>query len=59
MSKLRRNSKPSDVNQAAYVMVQRTTEESEQPKAVKASVKVPAPSKAEISRVMSIIGRKG
>jgi hypothetical protein len=59
MSKLKRNSRPTDVNQAAYAMVQRTAEESERPRTVKVTVKVPPPSKAEISRVMSVIGRKG
>jgi hypothetical protein len=62
MSKLKRNSRPSDVNQAAYVMVQRTAEESEEsepPKTVRVVVKAPPPSKLDISRVMSAMGKKG
>jgi hypothetical protein len=51
MPKLKRlSSRPLDVNQAAFQMVQRSTAEPEQPKA-----KVPR----AISRVMSKMGRKG
>ena len=56
MSKLKRNSRrPTDVNQAAYQMVQDSTAEPEveQPK------KHPKSTKAEISRIMSAMGRKG
>jgi hypothetical protein len=59
MAKLKRNSRPSDVNQVAYVQVQRTAEESEPPKTVGVVVKVPPPSKLDISRVMSAMGKKG
>ena len=48
MSKLKRNS--TDVNQAAFQMVQRST--NAEPEKSKAT-------KAEISRVMSAMGRKG
>jgi hypothetical protein len=56
MSKLKRNSRrPTDVNQAAYQMVQDSTAEPEveQPKKHRKSTK------AEISRIMSAMGRKG
>jgi hypothetical protein len=46
--------RPSDVNQAAFQMVQRSTGESE-PKAEKPV----NPTKSDISRVMSAMGRKG
>jgi len=55
MAKLKRNSRPSDVNQAAFQMVQRSTAEPE-PTTAK---KPPRASKAEISRVMSAMGRRG
>ena len=45
------SSRPSDVNQAAHLMVERSTSEPEQ-KSAKAT-------KADISRVMSAMGRKG
>lgn len=48
------SNKPSDVNQAAFLMVQRSTGEPE-PQA-ESSVKA---SKSEISRVMAAMGRKG
>jgi hypothetical protein len=53
MPKLKRNSRPSDINQAAFQMVQRSTAEPEpEPRAKK-------PSKSEISRIMSAMGKKG
>ena len=55
MSKLKRNSRPADVNQAAFQMVQRSTAEPEPTPAKKP----PRASKAEISRIMSAMGRKG
>lgn len=45
--------RPTDVNQLAHFLVSQTTGDSEEPKAV------PAPSKSEISRIMSAMGRKG
>jgi hypothetical protein len=53
MSKLKRNSRPSDVNQAAFQMVQRSTAEPEPSKKERTATK------AEISRIMSAMGRKG
>jgi hypothetical protein len=51
MPKLKRiSSRPSDINQAAHLMVERSTAEPEQPK-----TKVPR----AISRIMSKMGRKG
>jgi hypothetical protein len=47
--------RPSDVNQAAFVMGERSTAEPESAP----TKKTPRPSKAEISRVMSAMGRKG
>jgi hypothetical protein len=45
--------RPSDINQAAYLMVERSTAEQEiEPPAKK-------PSKSEISRIMAAMGRKG
>jgi hypothetical protein len=54
MPKRIRNTRPSDINQAAYLMVERSTadEPMERPKAKR---KV----SAEISRVMSAMGRIG
>lgn len=49
------SNRPSDVNQAAFQMVQRSTAEPE-PMPAK---KPPRASKAEISRVMSAMGRRG
>ena len=49
------STRPSDVNQAAFQMVQRSTAEPE-PTPTK---KPPRAAKAEISRVMSAMGRKG
>jgi len=40
-------------------MVQKTTEEPEPPKTIKVVVKIPSPSKSEISRIMSAMGKKG
>ena len=59
MPKLKRNSRPTDVNQAAFVQVQRTAEKSESPKTVEVAVRMPPPSKLDISRVMSAMGKKG
>jgi hypothetical protein len=52
------SSKPMDVNQAAHLMVERSTAEpaSEKPKPI---VKPAKPTKSEISRVMAAMGRKG
>jgi hypothetical protein len=50
------STRPSDVNQAAFQMVQRSTAESEPEKPNK---KPPRASKAEISRVMSAMGHRG
>jgi hypothetical protein len=47
--------RPSDVNQAAYLMVERSTTEPE-PKSANGPTKT---TKSEISRVMSAMGRKG
>jgi hypothetical protein len=52
----KRISRPSDVNQAAFEMVQRSTSEPEPERPTK---KPPRATKAEISRVMSAMGRKG
>jgi hypothetical protein len=52
--KLKRNSRPSDVNQAAYVMVERSTAEPELKPPQKRKI-----AKSEISRVMSAMGKKG
>ncbi len=52
MSKLKRNSRPADVNQAAFQMVQRSTAEPEQAK--------PKPRVSPaVSRVMSQMGIRG
>jgi hypothetical protein len=59
MPKLKRNSRPSDINQAAFEMVRRST--SEQP-AGQPSVDIAAPlkpSKDDISAVMAEMGRRG
>ena len=45
-----------DVNQAAHLMVERSTVESEPPPS---TVKPAKPSNSEISRVMAAMGRKG
>ena len=50
------STRPSDVNQAAYLMVQRSTAEPELENPTK---KLPRAFKAEISRVMSAMGRRG
>jgi hypothetical protein len=50
--------RPLDVNQAAFEMVQRAGQE-EQPRNIKTVVNVPKPSTSDISRVMSVMGRKG
>lgn len=59
MAKLKRNSRPSDVNQAAFAMVQRSTEQDESTKTIKVTLSTPPPSKQDISRIMSAMGRKG
>ena len=51
MPKRIRNS--ADVNEAAYQMVRRSTHTEDQPS------RSPKPSRSEISRVMSAMGRKG
>jgi hypothetical protein len=56
MSKLKRNSRPSDISQAAFQMVQRSTAE---PEAEQPAKKPYRTTKAEISRVMSAMGKKG
>lgn len=48
------SSRPSDVNQAAHLMVERSTAEPEPP-----AKKPHRATKAEISRVMSAMGKKG
>lgn len=49
------SSRPADVNQAAHLMVERSTaEQTPQP-----ASKPPKTGKAEISRVMRAMGRKG
>ena len=48
--------RPSDINQAAFQMVQQSTEEA--PVSVKRTRKL-SKAEAEISRVMSAMGRKG
>lgn len=48
--------RPTDVNEAAFQMVQRSTAE---PETEKPAAKRPKATKAEISRVMSAMGRKG
>jgi hypothetical protein len=53
MPKRLSNKRPTDVNQLAHFLVGETTKEPETPKA--ASV----PTKSEISRIMSAMGRKG
>ena len=50
------STRPMDVNQAAFQMVQRSTAQPEPEKLKKAR---PRASRAEISRVMSAMGRKG
>ncbi len=50
------STRPSDINQAAFQMVQRSTAE---PESAKRTRKPPRASKAEISRVMSAMGRRG
>ncbi len=47
------SNRPSDINQAAYLMVERSTAEPEPTQTL------PKASKAEISRIMSAMGRKG
>jgi hypothetical protein len=55
------SNRPKDVNQAAFQMVQRSTEE--QPTKPKYEMRIqwtnPQPSKSEISRIMSAMGKKG
>jgi hypothetical protein len=53
------SNRPSDINQVAFVQVQRTVEQSEPERSVRVVVSAPKPSKAEISRVMAEMGRKG
>jgi hypothetical protein len=50
------STRPSDINQAAFQMVQRSTAEPEPEQPTK---KPHRATKAEISRVMSAMGRKG
>ena len=52
------SNRPSDINQAAFLMVERSTAEPPE-KVVKVVVSVPRPSKLDISRVMSAMGKKG
>lgn len=51
--RLSKPKRPTDVNQLAHFLVEQTTKDREQPKAS------PAPTKSEISRIMSAMGRKG
>lgn len=53
MPKRLSNKRPTDVNQLAHFLVNRTTEDQEEPK------DAPTPTKAEISRFMAAMGRKG
>ncbi len=53
MPKRLSNKRPTDVNQLAHFLVGKTTGDDEEPKAT------PAPTKSEISRIMSAMGRKG
>jgi len=55
MSKLKRNSRPLDVNQAAFLMVERSTADV----APEPTKKPKKATKLEISRVMSAMGKKG
>ena len=57
----KRNSRPRDVNQAAFEMVRRSTsEQAERPAKVLIAPKEPSnPSKYDISRIMTEMGRKG
>jgi hypothetical protein len=48
--RLSKDSRPSDINQAAYQMVRRSTQE--QPDSTK-------PSSSELSRIASMLGRRG
>ena len=48
-----------DVNQAAFLMVERSTEPEPRPQKVGAAKKPPKATKSEISRIMSAMGRKG
>jgi hypothetical protein len=59
--KLKRNSRPRDINQAAFQMVKRSTaEDSDRPTEVLIIASKPRkPSKQDISRVMSAMGKKG
>jgi hypothetical protein len=50
------SSRPSDINQAAYLMVERSTAERE---SEKPAAKPPKTTKSEISRVMAAMGRRG
>jgi hypothetical protein len=57
-----RTARPSDVNQAAFQMVRKSTgtdEESVHPVAPKKRAKKAAVSDSEISRVMAAMGRRG
>ena len=48
--------RPSDINQAAHLMVERSTAEPDVERPLR---KAPKVSKIEISRIMSAMGRKG
>jgi hypothetical protein len=52
MPKRLSSKRPTDVNQLAHFLVDQSTKEPEAPKAV-------VPTKSEISRIMSAMGRKG
>src|SRR4051794_21347258 len=57
-AKRRRNTEP-DVNQLAHDLVRMSTEQEAARPAEEINVKATEPSKAEISRVMAALGRKG
>jgi hypothetical protein len=56
--KLKRNSRPSDVNQAVRLLVECSTAEPPE-KTVKVVVSTSKPTKLDIFRVMSAMGKKG
>jgi hypothetical protein len=55
----KRISKPQDVNQAAFEMVRRSTSELGVIPEPEKRTEAPKPTKYDISRVMSAMGRKG
>jgi hypothetical protein len=57
--KLKRNSRPKDINQAAHLMVERSTANDGPREVILVAAKSRKPSKHDISRVMSAMGKKG